>query len=196
MENDQVICGPMFAGKTAEVVLRVNAMTAAGLRVRVYSHAWDDRYSTTYLISREGQWVKSSRVAELSEELLRDVDVVVVDEGQFFTGVVDFCHLARKQKVRVLVAGLDYNADGEPFGEMLDVCALKGFEVTQLRAWCKVCGEEAPYTKRLVAGVTVGGVDEYEPRCAHHFTVKSQEIVEQQEPPAPTGLGLMTLQQA
>lgn len=165
----ECVYGPMFSGKTGELVARVKAYRAQGKRVRTVSHSWDTRHSTKFVVSREGQWVKASRVSELTDEHLEGVDTVAVDEAQFFPGLLEFCHRAHAQGVEVIVGGLDYDAEGKAFGDVLKVAALGWCTPTKMTSWCGVCGEEAPFTARLVEGVTVGGAGEYEPRCAKHF---------------------------
>lgn len=165
----ECVYGPMFSGKSGELVARVKKQQAQGKRVRTVSHAWDTRHSTKFVVSREGQWVEADRVPELTDELLEDVDTVAVDEGQFFSGLLEFCHRAHARGVGVIVGGLDYNAAGEDFGDILKVAALGWCTPTKLNSWCAVCGDEAPFTARLVDGVTVGGAGEYEPRCPKHF---------------------------
>lgn len=179
----EVICGCMFAGKTAELIARLEAARADGLRIAAFKHASDKRYGIHVLATHDQRSFAASAVddAALVADGSRDADVVGVDEVQFFgRGIVEVCRKLAEDGLRVIVAGIDHDAWGRPF---LPLPQLKEIadEVIERHMPCTVCGRPAPYTQRMVPvgeQDMVGGPAEYEPRCAECF----QSL----PPPAPT----------
>ncbi len=175
----EVIAGPMFSGKSEELIRRVKRVMIAGQRVRVFKPRLDDRYHKTDVVSHDGQRVEAESVAD-SAELLElaqangPLQIVAVDEAQFFDGgLPDVLESLADSGIRVIVAGLDLDFRGEPFGPMPELLARAEF-VEKLSAVCVRCGHSATRTQRLINGeparrndpvILVGAKDAYEPRC-------------------------------
>ena len=175
----EVICGCMFAGKTEELIRRINVLSYAKMKIIVFKPRIDDRYSAIEIVSHSGIKVPClviNKAAEILKEIKADTQVVVIDEVQFFDAdIVDICEYLADKGIRVIVAGLDKDFRGEPFGLMPQLLTRAEF-VTKLTAVCTKCGAPATRTQRLVNGkpasfndsiVLVGAVEHYEPRCRH-----------------------------
>lgn len=171
----EVITGSMFSGKSEELIRRLRRAIIARLRVQVFKPAMDDRYANAQVVSHSRWRLASEPVAD-AEEILQHLDprteVVGIDEAQFFDdGLVRVCtHLADLGK-RVIVAGLDMDFRGDPFGPMPQLLAVAE-EVEKVHAICARCGAPAAYTQRLTAAteqVVVGAADIYEARCRRCF---------------------------
>ncbi len=175
----EVICGCMFAGKTEELIRRINVLTYGKQKIVAFKPCIDNRYSAEDIVSHNGKKVKSFPISEANqiwEHIDEDVDVVAIDEVQFFDAkIVDVCEQLAYQGKRVMVAGLDTDFRGEPFGIMPQLLTRAEF-VTKLTAVCVKCGSPATRTQRLVNGepakytdsiVLVGASEHYEPRCRH-----------------------------
>lgn len=175
----EVICGCMFAGKTEELIRRINVLSYARKNILVFKPKIDDRYSTTEIASHAGSKVPCIVISEAKEILNHvnyDTDVVAIDEVQFFDeDVVDICEYLADSGLRVMVAGLDKDFRGEPFGVLPDLLTRAEF-VTKLTAVCAKCGAPATRTQRIINGkpasfndpiVLVGAKEAYEPRCRH-----------------------------
>lgn len=180
----EVICGSMFCGKTEELIRRIRRATIARQRVQVFKHSLDVRYEEAEkVISHNGQNIEARPVSR-SSEILPLVDnpttVVAIDEVQFFdAGIVDVVKTLANRGLRVILAGLDMDFRGEPFGAMPELLCIAE-DVTKLHAICVVCGEEASRTQRLVNGqparyddpvILVGALESYEARCRQHHEV-------------------------
>jgi len=182
----EVITGSMFCGKTEETIRRLRRATIAKQKVQVFKPKIDDRYSEEKVTSHAGHNFDAKpieRSREILDRLDEDTTVVAIDEAQFFDdGVIDICQQLADNGVRVIVAGLDTDFRGEPFGPM-PILMSKAEKVDKLHAICVVCGEEASRTQRLVDGeparyddpvVIVGAAELYEARCrVHHEVPKS-----------------------
>ena len=179
----EVITGCMFAGKTEELIRRINTLQFAKKNVLVFKPSIDNRYATDHVTSHAGSQVLSYSIKEATEILdyiNDDVDVVAIDEVQFFgNDVIYVCEHLALQGIRVMVAGLDMDFRGEPFGVLPDLLTRAEF-VTKLTAVCMVCGSPATRTQRLVNGepasyhdpiIMVGASESYEARCRHHHMV-------------------------
>jgi len=179
----EVICGSMFSGKTDELIRRLVRATIARKKVQVFKPAIDVRYALEKVTSHAGSnfdaWpVKAA--AEIRTKLDSDTTVVAVDETQFFDPeIVEVVQELAARGIRVLVAGLDMDFRGEPFGPMPTLMSMAE-SVDKLHAICMVCGEEASRTQRLVNGkparyndpvVIVGAAELYEARCRQHHEV-------------------------
>ncbi len=175
----EVICGCMFAGKTEELIRRINVLTFAKKKIIVFKPKIDNRYSETEIVSHGGAHVPCvvvSKATDILENIQPDTDVVAIDEVQFFDqDVVDVCEYLADSGLRVMVAGLDKDFRGEPFGVLPDLLTRAEF-VTKLTAVCAKCGAPATRTQRIVNGkpasfddpiVLVGAKEAYEPRCRH-----------------------------
>lgn len=174
----ELVCGSMFSGKTEELLRRVRRAEIARKRVRLFKPSIDQRYGLVRVashngIAREDAIVVDSAAAIL-EQVTPDIEVVAIDEVQFFDwSIADVCSLLANQGKRVIAAGLDQDFRGEPFGPMPLLLALAE-RVDKLHAICVVCGAEASRTQRLINGrparyddpiILVGGSESYEARC-------------------------------
>lgn len=184
----EVICGCMFAGKTEELIRRINVLSYARKNILVFKPKIDDRYSTTEIASHAGSKVPCIVISEAKEILdyvNYDTDVVAIDEVQFFDeDVVDICEYLADSGLRVMVAGLDKDFRGEPFGVLPDLLTRAEF-VTKLTAVCAKCGAPATRTQRIINGkpasfndpiVLVGAKEAYEPRCRHCHEIVEKPI--------------------
>ena len=184
----EVICGCMFAGKTEELIRRINVLSYARKNILVFKPKIDDRYSTTEIASHAGSKVPCIVISEAKEILNHvnyDTDVVAIDEVQFFDeDVVDICEYLADSGLRVMVAGLDKDFRGEPFGVLPDLLTRAEF-VTKLTAVCAKCGAPATRTQRIIIGkpasfndpiVLVGAKEAYEPRCRHCHEIVEKPI--------------------
>jgi thymidine kinase len=179
----EVICGSMFSGKTDELIRRLVRARIARQKVQVFKPAVDVRYALEKVTSHAGNHfdaIPVERAADIRARLEADTTVVGVDEAQFFDAeIVDVAQDLAERGVRVILAGLDMDFRGEPFGPMPTLMA-KAEKVDKLHAICMVCGEEASRTQRLVNGkparyddpvVIVGAAELYEARCRRHHEV-------------------------
>jgi len=175
----EVIAGPMFSGKSEELIRRVKRVMIAGQKVRVFKPRLDDRYHKTDVVSHDGQRVEAEPVASAAELLEQveangPVEVVAVDEAQFFDDELpEVLERLADRGIRVIAAGLDLDFRGEPFGPMPQLLARAEF-VEKLSAVCVRCGRAATRTQRLIDGeparasdpvILVGAMEAYEPRC-------------------------------
>ncbi|MFE5409310.1 thymidine kinase [Microbacterium sp. NPDC056569] len=180
----QVVCGPMFAGKSEELLRRVRRARIAGLEVEVVSHALDDRRGEGLVSSHSGLSVPSRSVPDVASLVAgvqgRGLDIVAVDEAQFFgTELVAAVDELVSGGVTVVVSGLCVTFDGRPF-EPLPALMAMAEDVLKLTAVCAVCGEDAAFHQRIAADTTgdprvptaaqVGGIESYQARCRRHFT--------------------------
>lgn len=174
----ECIVGPMFCGKTTELLRRARLSKIAQLNVRVYKPSIDTRYSLESAVTHDNVQMGSQRV-ENAEDLLKRIEgewgqihVVAIDEVQFIPGkIVEVCAQLRDRGIRVIVAGLDMDFRREPFGDIGDLMAIAD-EVVKLKAVCRDCGENALFTKRLAEGkdvVQVGGAQDYTAVCEHCY---------------------------
>ena len=167
----EVICGSMFSGKTEELIRRLRRAQFAHQRVEIFKPAIDVRYSEEEeVVSHEGNSIMSTPVDSSTNILLlaQGSDVVGIDEAQFLDEhIVDVCNALAGMGIRVIVAGLDLDFKGNPFGPMPALCAIAD-EVTKVHAICVRCGALAYVSHRIVAGdkqVMLGEKHEYEPLC-------------------------------
>jgi len=166
----EVVCGSMFSGKTEELIRRLNRARIARLKVEIFSPKADTRFVENALVSHNSNSIPSTPVENASSILLlaSDVNVVGIDEAQFFDDELpDVCNVLANRGVRVIVAGLDMDYKGQPFGPMPLIMAMAE-SVTKLQAVCVRCGNPAMYSYRLVPDDTrilLGEKESYEPRC-------------------------------
>lgn len=178
----EVICGSMFSGKTEELIRRLRRAQFAHQRVEIFKPAIDVRYSEEEVVSHEGNSIMSTPVDSSTNILLlaQGSDVVGIDEAQFLDEhIVDVCNALAGMGIRVIVAGLDLDFKGNPFGPMPALCAIAD-EVTKVHAICVKCGALAYISHRLVANdkrVLLGEQMEYEPLCRECY----QRIVNDNE---------------
>lgn len=166
----EVVCGSMFSGKTEELIRRMKRAKFARQRVEIFKPSLDTRYSDVDVVSHDRHSIPSTPVdsAEAIARLSDDIDVVGIDEAQFLDdALVDVCNGLANRGVRVIVAGLDMDFQGKPFGPIPALCAIAD-EVTKVHAICVKCGALAYISHRLVANdkrVLLGEQAEYEPLC-------------------------------
>lgn len=166
----EVICGSMFSGKTEELIRRLKRATFAKQRVEIFKPAIDVRYSEQDVVSHDQNSIPSTPIDSSASILLLagDNDVIGIDEAQFLDdGLVSVCNELANRGVRVIVAGLDMDFKGIPFGPMPGLCAVAD-DVTKVHAICVKCGNLAYVSHRLVKNdrrVLLGETQEYEPLC-------------------------------
>jgi thymidine kinase len=166
----EVICGSMFSGKTEELIRRLKRAKIANLKVEIFKPAIDTRYDEQQVVSHDANKILSTPIINSQTILLMagDVDVVGIDEAQFFDAeVIHVCETLALKGTRVIVAGLDMDFQGRPFGPMPQLLAIADY-ITKLHAICVRCGNIAniSYRKTLQeAQVVLGEQDVYEPRC-------------------------------
>ena len=170
----EVIAGCMFSGKTEELIRRLRRAQIAKQRVEIFKPVIDNRYSATEVVSHSQHRIESCIVKHSSEIIphSQEADVIGVDEAQFFDeGIVDVVNKLAESGKRVIVAGLDMDSKGVPFGPMPALMSIAEY-VTKVHAICVVCGEIANYSYRKVANeqqVMLGELDSYEARCRKCF---------------------------
>ena len=166
----EVICGSMFSGKTEELIRRLNRARIAKLKVEIFSPKADTRFEENALVSHNSNSISSTPVENASSILLlgSDVHVIGIDEAQFFDDELpNVCNILANKGVRVIVAGLDMDFMGRPFGPLPAIMAIAE-SVTKLHAVCVICGNPALYSYRLVPDdnkILLGEKENYEPRC-------------------------------
>lgn len=166
----EVICGCMFSGKTEELIRRLKRAKIAEMGVQVFKPLVDTRYDEASIVSHDTTSVlatpvdNSARLLKLNEE----TRVVGIDEAQFFdAGITDVCEELALRGIRVVVAGLDMDYRGKPFGPMPNLLAIAEY-VTKVHAICVHCGNLATHSYRLASGdevILLGEKEQYEPRC-------------------------------
>ncbi len=187
----EVICGSMFSGKSEELIRRVRRVQIARKKVEIFKPIIDNRYHVQYIYSHNGSKVEANCI-ENSKEILKkinqDSDVIAIDEAQFFDeGIIQVCQLLADRGKRVIIAGLDQDFRGDPFGPMPKLLAIAEY-VDKLHAICMVCGKPATRTQRLVNGkpadyndptILIGAKESYEARCRQHHQVtnKKKDII-------------------
>ena len=166
----EVICGSMFSGKTEELIRRMKRAKFAKQKVEIFKPAIDTRYSEEDVVSNAQNSIHSTPIDASGAILLlaSDIDVVGIDEAQFLDdNLVDVCNELANRGIRVIIAGLDMDFKGVPFGPIPALCAIAD-EVTKVHAICVKCGALAYVSHRLVADehrVMLGEQSEYEPLC-------------------------------
>ena len=166
----EVVCGSMFSGKTEELIRRLKRAKFARQRVEIFKPSIDTRYSEEEVVSHDQNAIRSTPIESSASILLlaSDIDVVGIDEAQFLDeGLVNVCNELANRGVRVIVAGLDMDFRGVPFGPIPALCAIAD-EVTKVHAICVKCGSLAYVSHRLVQSekrVLLGETQEYEPLC-------------------------------
>ena len=166
----EVICGSMFSGKTEELIRRLKRAKFAKQRVEIFKPAIDTRYSEADVVSHDSHSIASTPIDSSASILLftSEIDVVGIDEAQFFdSGLIDVCNQLANNGIRVIVAGLDMDFRGIPFGPMPGLCAIAD-EVSKVHAICVKCGQLASFSHRTVKNdkqVLLGETEEYEPLC-------------------------------
>lgn len=175
----EIICGCMFSGKTEELIRRLNRALIARQKVEIFKPALDTRYHNQKIVSHSDREIRSTPVNFANDILLLagDSDVIGIDEAQFFDeAIVDVVNALANEGKRVIVAGLDMDFEGKPFGSMPQLMAVAEF-VTKVHAICSQTGELASFSYRLTddkARVVLGKKDQYEARSRRAF-IKGRE---------------------
>ncbi|MCO5232919.1 MAG: thymidine kinase [Chitinophagales bacterium] len=170
----EVICGSMFSGKTEELLRRLKRAKFAHQRVEIFKPQIDTRYHQTLIVSHDDNQIQSNPVGVAENILLysNEVDVIGIDEAQFFDNQLpEVCNILASKGIRVIVAGLDMDFQGQPFGPMPALMANAEF-ITKVHAICVCCGNPAGYSYRLADSdktILLGEKQEYEPRCRTCF---------------------------
>ena len=182
----EVVCGSMFSGKTEELIRRMRRAKFARQKVEIFKPAVDVRCSEEDVVSHDQKHIQSTPIDSSASILLlaSDIDVVGIDEAQFFDmGIVDVCNELANRGVRVIVAGLDMDFKGVPFGPMPALCAIAD-DVTKVHAICVKCGNLAYVSHRKVESeqqVLLGETTEYEPLCRECYQKAIKEENERKD---------------
>ncbi|MCI0920161.1 thymidine kinase [Sphingobacterium rhinopitheci] len=177
----EVICGSMFSGKTEELIRRMKRAQFAKLPVEIFKPALDVRYSENQVVSHDSNSIPSTPVNHSSAILLlsNDIKVVGIDEAQFFDNELpNVCIQLANKGIRVIVAGLDMDFQGNPFGPMPALMAVAE-DVTKVHAVCMQCGAPANYSYRTDKSehvLLLGEKESYEPRCRYCYYIASDKI--------------------
>lgn len=182
----EVICGPMFAGKSEELIRRIKRLEYAKKKVIVFKPLIDNRYSEDEVVSHNKRKTKCYNLAsskDVYKYITDDTYAVAFDEVQFMDeGIISVCQELANKGIRVICAGLDNDFKGEPFSIMPQLLCMAEY-VTKLTAICNVCGSNATRTQRIVNGIPasyddpiiiVGASEAYEPRCRHCHEVRGK----------------------
>lgn len=178
----EVVCGSMFSGKTEELIRRLRRAKFAKQKVEIFKPSIDTRYSEDDVVSHDQTTIPSTPIYSSAQILLlsSDIDVVGIDEAQFLDeGLVDVCNQLANRGVRVIIAGLDMDYKGVPFGPIPALCAVAD-EVTKVHAICVRCGSLAYISHRTVDNdrrVLLGETHEYEPLCRECY----QKAIEEEQ---------------
>ncbi len=176
----EVICGSMFSGKTEELIRRLKRVKIANLSVEIFKPSIDLRYDKMKVISHDSNAILSIPVDASNKiiSLAKDVDVVGIDEAQFFDDdIVQVCETLALHGIRVIVAGLDMDSFGKPFGPMPQLLAVADY-ITKLHAICVNCGNIASMsyrTSKEQSLVLIGEKNAYEPRCRICWNISEEE---------------------
>ena len=182
----EVVCGSMFSGKTEELIRRLKRAKFAHQKVEIFKPALDTRYSDVEVVSHDSNHITSTPIESSTSMLLLadDVDVVGIDEAQFFDAdLVNVCEELARRGTRVIIAGLDMDFKCQPFGPMPALMAIAD-EVTKVHAICVRCGNLAYVSHRLVEGdkqVLLGEKAEYEPLCRECYLKALKERAEKEQ---------------
>lgn len=184
----EIICGPMFSGKSEELIRRLKRIKIAQKNVVVFKPAIDHRRGTEYVTSHDGSKIAAIPIdspLEILDKIPKDTDVIGIDEAQFFSHeLIDAILKLTDDKKYVIVAGLNLDFRAVPFGPMPTLLALAD-TVTKLSAICIRCGKEAFFTQRLVNGrpakyndplVQIGAEDSYQARCRNCYSIDRKSV--------------------
>ncbi len=179
----EVICGPMFSGKSEELIKRLRRAQIAKRRVQIFKHGSDVRYNATSIVSHSQQSLPGTAVNTVTDilDLVDDrTELVAIDEAQFFeVDIISVTNKLANQGKRVIVAGLDLDYRGLPFGPMPQMICSAEYVTKQL-AICMECGDPANFTQRLTQAtdqIIVGASETYEARCRRHFEPPEIEAI-------------------
>ena len=185
----EVICGPMFSGKSEELIRRIRRAKIARQKVMTFKHRLDDRHCIEYVVSHDGNKVEAHPLDQIEKilelTLHQDVEVIGIDEAQFFSQdiIPIICTLVETGK-RIIIAGLDLDFRAAPFGCMPILLAIAD-SVEKLQAICTECGDDATLTQRLVNGnpakfddpiILIGAQESYQARCRDCYTIDRRAL--------------------
>jgi len=189
----EVVCGPMFSGKSEELIRRLRRAMIAKQRVIAFKHSLDNRQTVDDIASHDGRKTKAyaiDNIELIEKKITPDIEVVGIDEIQFFPyNIVTVIHTLVRKGKRVIVSGLDLDFRGLPFGCMPTLMALAD-SVTKLQAICTTCGKDAHFTQRMVNGkpakyddptVVVGAQECYQARCRSCYIIDKTPTFKQNE---------------
>jgi thymidine kinase len=188
----EVVCGPMFSGKSEELIRRLRRAEIARQRVQIFKPAIDERYALDHIVSHSDLKIRSEGVKDATEMMARvelRTEIIGIDEAQFLgTGIIDAVVKLADMGKRVIIAGLDTDYLGRPFHPMPELLAVAD-EITKTLAICMQCGNPAKHTQRLVASedlIVVGAAGMYEARCRRCFepNLAAEEMQKQVKRPA------------
>ena len=177
----EVICGPMFSGKTEELIRRLVRAQFAKQRVSIFKPGTDNRYSEDYIVSHNQRKIKSIIVNSSNKilDFMEMADVFGIDEAQFFDkNIVAVCQEIARSGKRVIIAGLEKDFMSQPFGHMPELLVDAEY-ITKVNAICMICGDPANFSQRIsneTNQVVVGETDKYEARCRKCFSPISKEV--------------------
>jgi len=186
--NFELICGPMFSGKTEELIRKIRRFEYGGKKVVVFKPKIDDRYILSDVVSHNGTRITSVPVGSAADIMtyVRNndkIDVIAIDEIQFLDKyIIQLLQVLIKKGYKIIATGLDKNFRREPFGPMPELLAMAD-AVSKITALCSVCGKEAAYTQRVIKGkpakydseeIVVGEADKYEARCLDHHELPGE----------------------
>jgi len=166
----EVICGPMFSGKTEELIRRLVRAQIAKKNVHIFKHSTDNRYSEDYIVSHNKNRIKCHSLNNTNQilDLSNEIDIIGIDEAQFFDeSIIEVCNKLANKGKRIIVAGLDRDYKAIPFGPMANLLTHADY-ITKLNAICMICGNQASFSQRLTKDETqilVGESEKYEARC-------------------------------
>ncbi|MCK5774528.1 MAG: thymidine kinase [Bacteroidales bacterium] len=172
----EVIVGSMFSGKTEELIRRLNRAKIAKLKVEIFKPGIDTRYDDEDVVSHNENSIKSTPIENADQILFyaNEVDVIGIDEAQFFDNQLSYvCNELANKGIRVIVAGLDMDFQGKPFGPIPHIMATAEY-ITKVHAICMRCGNLATYSHRIIKGdelVVLGETESYEPLCRRCFNL-------------------------
>ena len=176
----EVICGSMFSGKTEELIRRMKRAQFAKQRIKIYKPCIDDRYSEEDVVSHDAHSISSTPIDSPAKmlEMIGQVEVIGIDEAQFFDGsIVEVVQTLANNGIRVIIAGLDTDFLGKPFGPMPALMAVAE-DIQKVHAICVKCGSPANHSHRLSKNhelVVLGETDIYEPLCRHCYNSAIEE---------------------
>lgn len=183
----EVVCGPMFAGKTEELIRMIKRLEYAKIKYLVFKPAVDDRHTKTEIVSHNNNrkaTISINQSIDIYSYITADIKVIIIDEAQFFDNqIVEVAEKLADQGLRVIIGGLDRNFRGEPFGPMPQLMAIAE-HVKKLTAICVVSGLPATRTQRMINGkpanyndpiVLIGAEESYEPRARKYHEVPGKE---------------------
>ena len=170
----EVICGPMFSGKTEELIRRLVRGQIAKKNVFIFKHSTDNRYSEDYIVSHNKNKIKCYSIADAKQivEFSKNIDIIGIDEAQFFdASIIEVCNKLANEGKRIIIAGLDRDYKAIPFGPIANLLAHADY-ITKLSAICMACGNQATYSQRLTNEdnqILVGESEKYEARCRNCY---------------------------